>query len=171
MRKSSQLAMIGFIIFSSVCWAKELVVPLSLPQVPDSGASEPQMIKVSSSEELQCTKVGGHWIKEDFYCETAELKEKKTQCIAKGGKWVRGYGPAGTPKFCQLPVSDGGKPCQDGSECESNQCLAQFKPGENHYDPINKKMNVPIGGKCHTEDSVLGAPVLVKGKLTFNPVR
>lgn len=46
--------------------------------------------------------------------------EKYQECIDQGGRWeVLGFSGPG----CNLPTTDGGKPCRNSDECESG-CLA-----------------------------------------------
>ena len=63
----------------------------------------------------------------------------KEECAQQGGLW-RKWGLLGQ-EYCQIPVSDGGKSCTDGSQCSLGYCIAT---------------NDIVPGKCQTYKEIFG---------------
>jgi len=68
-----------------------------------------------------------------------DVPTDRAGCEARGGRW----GPAGLlpAPVCNLPTKDGGKPCRDRADCESD-CIAELTEAE------KKALPVETTGKC-----------------------
>ena len=71
------------------------------------------------------------------------IPKDRVSCEAAGGRWGRiGISPR---EACNLPASDGGADCSDGSECEG-ACLAELTPQQ--MESLRKGGSVEAAGKC-----------------------
>jgi hypothetical protein len=86
--------------------------------------------------------------------ETLRRTGQAAQCLRQGGRWeVLGFSGPG----CNLPTSDGGKPCSDSRECEG-LCLAD-------HEEINAN-GVDLPGSCSDWQSTFGCQeVIENGKV------
>ena len=89
--------------------------------------------------------------------------EKYQECMDQGGRWeVLGYSGPG----CNLPTTDGGKPCSKSDECES-ACLAAdesavradgFTPNLQRIDELNAQGG-DLPGACSPWQETFGCHV------------
>jgi hypothetical protein len=70
----------------------------------------------------------------------------KDECLAKGGVF-RKPGPSPV-EICQIPSTDGGKPCLSGFQCEWGNCVGRLN--------LRKKVNIVGTGQCMTYERVYG---------------
>jgi len=64
------------------------------------------------------------------------IPENQKECVAKGGHWGSIVLP-GTPPRCDLKATDGGKICNDSSQCQG-ECMA----------PEGEPEGTPLNGTC-----------------------
>jgi hypothetical protein len=77
----------------------------------------------------------------------------EASCVRRGGKW----GPVGLvpAPTCNLPTTDGGKPCRDRKDCES-ACVAELTAEEQQKLPVQKT------GKCAARQRTPGCLAMVE---------
>lgn len=84
------------------------------------------------------------------YISPTSSPEEKAACESSGGVWKR-WGLIGE-EYCQIPASDGGKSCNNGSECILDKC-------------ISEENKAP--GKCQTYKNTFGCFSYIEdGKVT-----
>jgi len=70
----------------------------------------------------------------------------KEACALKGGVWRK---PGPSPiEICQIPSSDGGKPCISGFQCEWGSCVSRLN--------LRSKIHLIGTGQCTTYHRVYG---------------
>ncbi len=82
------------------------------------------------------------------FIDSASQNDKnltKEECAHQGGLW-RKWGLS-RQEYCQIPVSDGGKSCTDGSQCSLGNCIAK---------------NGAVPGECQTYRATFGCITFVK---------
>jgi len=82
------------------------------------------------------------------FLETTSQNDKnltKEECARQGGIWKQ-WGKL-NKEYCQIPVSDGGKLCTDGSQCSLGNCIAK---------------NGTVPGECQTYKATFGCITYVK---------
>lgn len=80
----------------------------------------------------------------------------RESCEMAGGKW--GKTGLSARESCNLPTSDGGKPCSDTDECEAT-CLAQLSDSERARAMHGEK--VAAEGKCSGWKVIVGCQAFV----------
>lgn len=101
--------------------------------------------------------------------ETIRRTDEAAQCLRQGGRWeVLGFSGPG----CNLPTSDGGKPCSDSRVCEglclvdNEEIMVDNGQGILVPDPdLIEEMNargVELQGKCSAWQSTFGCHVVVE---------
>lgn len=77
--------------------------------------------------------------KPEWTWRNASVIKSEEECVSYGGKWYSwSFWQAGK-KACDMPYPDGGKICDDSSDCESRLCL---------YTKENPIVNQSSAGEC-----------------------
>lgn len=97
--------------------------PLPIPVLPSSVKAE------INKQANECTSKGGAWGVHEkgniTRCKMPGEDQLKKECLAKGGRFDGIYPSPCKRKIkdlCSAPTSDGGKTCDDKSDCEG-ECL------------------------------------------------
>jgi hypothetical protein len=134
---------------------KDLVFMIVLEQVGEDYS----MVDIPETKQAEASSI----------VETFRRTDQAAQCLRQGGRWeVLGFSGPG----CNLPTSDGGKPCSDNQECEG-LCLADNEeimldngqgylvPDPDLIEEINAK-GVELHGICSGWQSTFGCHVVVE---------